>query len=57
MYASTGIATDSARQKKANSWARWLAVPCRKLFSGRPMPELQMPHVNPAPRDLFQVIQ
>jgi hypothetical protein len=57
MYASTGIATDSARQKKANSWARWLAIPCRKLFSGRPMPDLQMPHVKPAPQDLFQVIQ
>jgi radical SAM superfamily enzyme YgiQ (UPF0313 family) len=57
MYASTGIATDSARQKKANSWARWLAIPCRKLFSGRPMPELQMPQMKAPPRDLFQVIQ
>jgi radical SAM superfamily enzyme YgiQ (UPF0313 family) len=57
MYASTGIATDSARQKKANSWARWLAIPCRKLFSGRPMPELQMPQMKAPPQDLFQVIQ
>ena len=58
MYASTGIATDSARQKKANSWARWLAVPCRKLFSAAPMPELQMPRAKAAPpQDLFQVIQ
>jgi radical SAM superfamily enzyme YgiQ (UPF0313 family) len=40
MYANTGIATDSARRKTANRWARWLAKPCRSLFAGRPMPEL-----------------
>ena len=39
------------------NWARWLAVPCRKLFSGRPMPELRMPAAKTAPQDLFQVIQ
>ena len=43
MYASTGISTDSARRNKATSWARWLAVPCSKLFQAKPMPELQMP--------------
>ena len=43
MYASTGIATDSARRSRANRWARWLAVPCRKLFRGTPMPALQVP--------------
>jgi len=43
MYASTGIATDSARRKRATNWARWLAVPCRKLFQGKAMPELQIP--------------
>ncbi len=43
MYASTGISTDSARKSRANSWARMLAVPCRKLFLGKPMPELQVP--------------
>ena len=43
MYASTGIATDSARRSRANQWARWLAVPCRKLFQGAPMPGLQVP--------------
>ncbi|MGH9722246.1 MAG: B12-binding domain-containing radical SAM protein [Bryobacteraceae bacterium] len=43
MYASTGIATDSARRNRANNWARWLAVPCRKLFQGKPMPALQIP--------------
>jgi len=43
MYASTGIATDSARRNRANSWARWISKPCRKLFQGKPMPELQAP--------------
>jgi hypothetical protein len=43
MYANTGIATDSARRKSANRWARWLAKPCRRLFQGKPMPELAMP--------------
>jgi len=43
MYASTGISSDSARRNRATSWARWLAVPCRKLFHGQPMPELQVP--------------
>jgi hypothetical protein len=49
MYASTGIATDSARRNRANQWARWLAVPCRKLFQGNPMPDLQIPprHEDP----------
>ncbi|HEY6970084.1 MAG TPA: radical SAM protein, partial [Candidatus Angelobacter sp.] len=47
MYATTGIATDSARRNKASAWARWLAKPCRRLFIARPMPELQMP--NPVP--------
>ena len=43
MYASTGLAADSARRNRANQWARWLAVPCRKLFQGAPMPGLQVP--------------
>jgi hypothetical protein len=43
MYATTGIATDSARRNCANQWARWLAVPCRKLFQGVPMPDLLVP--------------
>ena len=43
MYASTGITTDSARRKKATNWARWIAIPCRKLFQGKPMPDLAMP--------------
>lgn len=43
MYANSGIATDSARRNKANSWARLLAKQTRRLFVAKPMPELQMP--------------
>ena len=56
MYANTGIATDSARRKSANRWARWLAGPCRRLFSAKPMPDLQMPHIAPADRTLVASI-
>jgi hypothetical protein len=47
MYADTGIATDSARVARSVRWARWLAKPCRYLFSARPMPELQVPKAIP----------
>jgi radical SAM superfamily enzyme YgiQ (UPF0313 family) len=43
MYANTGISTDSARRKTANRWARWLALPCQKLFQAKPMPHLAIP--------------
>ncbi len=43
MYADTGIATDSARKSASVRWARWLARPCRRLFAGRPMPQLEVP--------------
>ena len=43
MYANTGIATDSARHAKSERMARLLAKPCRRLFVGKPMPELQVP--------------
>lgn len=43
MYADTGIATDSARVTWSGRWARWLAKPCRHLFAGKPMPDLQVP--------------
>ena len=43
MYANTGIAADSARRKSSNRWARYLAIPTRRLFKAKPMPELQMP--------------
>jgi radical SAM superfamily enzyme YgiQ (UPF0313 family) len=57
MYANTGIATDSARRNRASAWARWLAIPCRKLFQARPMPDLQIPRAKIAAQDLFQVVQ
>ena len=43
MYANTGISTDSARRQKATRIARWMAIPTRKLFDAKPMPELNMP--------------
>jgi radical SAM superfamily enzyme YgiQ (UPF0313 family) len=43
MYANTGIATDSARVSRAQSWARMIAKPCRRLFVAKPMPTLQVP--------------
>ena len=47
MYARTGIATDSARRKNANQWARWMAKPCLKLFRAAPMPHLKLPDIAP----------
>jgi radical SAM superfamily enzyme YgiQ (UPF0313 family) len=43
MYASTGIATDSARRERANTWARRIAKMTRHLFAADPMPDLQVP--------------
>jgi radical SAM superfamily enzyme YgiQ (UPF0313 family) len=43
MYASTGIATDSARVARSARLARWLAKPCLRLFQASPMSELQKP--------------
>jgi radical SAM superfamily enzyme YgiQ (UPF0313 family) len=43
MYANTGIATDSARRKTANRWARWTGFICLRLFRGKPMPHLRVP--------------
>jgi hypothetical protein len=45
MYANTGIATDSARVQRSTRWARWIAYACRRLFRGKPMPDLRMPVV------------
>jgi len=42
MYANTGIATDSARVSRSARWARLMAIPCRRLFAGPPMPELRI---------------
>jgi radical SAM superfamily enzyme YgiQ (UPF0313 family) len=49
MYAGTGISTDSARRRKANSGARWLSRFTRKFFTSKPMPELAMPVWAAAP--------
>ena len=50
MYANTGIATDSARVNRSVRWARLMAIPCRMLFAGRPMPDLQLPSLaEPGP--------
>ena len=43
MYANTGIASDSARQSRAQQWARLISKPTRRLFAGRPMPDLRVP--------------
>jgi hypothetical protein len=43
MYANTGIATDSARHERSVRVARVIAKSCRRLFTTRPMPELQVP--------------
>ena len=43
MYANTGITTDSARMARSTKIASWLAKPCRLLFAGRPMPDLEVP--------------
>src|SRR4029079_7275386 len=42
MYANTGIATDIARVSRSARWARLMAIPCRRLFAGRPMPDLTL---------------
>jgi radical SAM superfamily enzyme YgiQ (UPF0313 family) len=43
MYANTGIATDSARVNRSAQWARLMAIPCRRLFAGRPLTESELP--------------
>lgn len=54
MYANTGIATDSARRKSANRWARWTGLICLRLFRGTPMPELKVP--GAPPRGDFEIL-
>jgi len=50
MYANTGIATDSARTARSVRIARLLAPSCRRLFSAKPMPQLEMPEVQTVSR-------
>jgi radical SAM superfamily enzyme YgiQ (UPF0313 family) len=49
MYANTGIATDSARVQRSKRRARWIGYACRRLFLGRPMPDLAVPGEQPEP--------
>ena len=57
MYASTGIATDSARQSRARFWASLLAKPCRRLFQAKPMPDLEMPVMRESITSAFHVLR
>jgi hypothetical protein len=50
MYAGTGIATDSARVQRSARWARLLGLALRRLFLGKPMPELTVPSAPIPPR-------
>lgn len=43
MYANTGIATDSARVERSTRLARLIGHACRRLFLGKPMPDLTVP--------------
>lgn len=56
MYATTGIATDSARRNRASTWARLIAKPCRRLFQGAPMPDLQVPRSRTLEPDLLRIL-
>jgi radical SAM superfamily enzyme YgiQ (UPF0313 family) len=57
MYAGTGISTDSARRKKAEIWARWIARQTRKIFQAKPMPELTYPVWEPREKGRPQLTQ
>lgn len=58
MYASTGIATDSARRQRANTWARRIASITRHLFQAKPMPDLQapLPERTVSPASVFNIV-
>ena len=55
MYANTGIATDSARRKSANRWARWTGLICLRLFRAKEMPDLQVPKAAAPPSSLVTI--
>ena len=57
MYAGTGISTDSARRRKANTSARWIARQTRKIFRARPMPQLTSPLWEPRVKRQLQLTQ
>jgi hypothetical protein len=57
MYAKTGISSDSARKNRANLISRLIAVPCRRLFQAKPMPELEMPAALPIEQPAFAILR
>jgi radical SAM superfamily enzyme YgiQ (UPF0313 family) len=57
MYAKTGISSDSARKNRANRVARLIAVPCRRLFQAKEMPELEMPLGIPIDQPAFPILR
>jgi hypothetical protein len=57
MYAGTGISTDSARKKKAKSWARWTARQTRRIFEAKPMPDLIYPIWQPRLKTALHLTQ
>jgi radical SAM superfamily enzyme YgiQ (UPF0313 family) len=57
MYAKTGISSDSARKNRANLIARLIAVPCRRLFQAKAMPELEIPVAVPIEQPAFSILR
>lgn len=57
MYANTGIATDSARRKSANRWARLSAKIARRMFVAPPMPKLEVPGVIREQQAAFPILR
>ena len=57
MYAKTGISSDSARKSRANFMSRLIAVPCRRLFQAKPMPDLELPRGMKTERPAFPILR
>jgi radical SAM superfamily enzyme YgiQ (UPF0313 family) len=57
MYAKTGISSDSARKNRANVIARLIAVPCRRLFQAKAMPDLEIPAGVPIEAPAFSILR
>jgi radical SAM superfamily enzyme YgiQ (UPF0313 family) len=57
MYAKTGISSDSARKNRANLIARLIAVPCRRLFQAKAMPDLEIPAGVPIEAPAFSILR
>jgi radical SAM superfamily enzyme YgiQ (UPF0313 family) len=57
MYAKTGISSDSARKNRANRIARLIAIPCRRLFQAKAMPDLEMPAGIPIKEPVLSILR